>query len=185
MKTNAFFRWNGWAGMAVPLLLALFLVIGPAGISYAQNDPVEFYADIRPCKCPNPLNLLAQGVVSVAISVPAGYDILDIDPDSITLEGVSPIWDPPLEPQIRDITTPYPATPQDCDDCWAEGSDGFDDLLLFFDAAAVVVSLPSAVSLEEGCKLLKVEGTLLTDEEELTFEAWDSVKILVGKKPLR
>ena len=184
MKTNAFLRWNGRAGMAVPVLLALFLAIGPAGSSSAQD--FEVYADIRPCKCPNPLNLLAQGVVSVAISVPAGYDILDIDPDSITLEGVSPISDPPLEPQIRDITTPYPDIPQDCDDCWAEGSDGFDDLLLFFDAAAVVVSLPSAVSLEEGCKLLKVEGTLLTDEEaKLTFEAWDSVKILVGKKPLR
>jgi hypothetical protein len=170
--------------MAIPLLLALFLAIGAADSSSALDFDV--YADIRPCQCPNPLNLLAQGVVSVTISITGDYDVEDIDQGSIKLAGVSPIWDSPLEPQIRDITTPYPAVPQDCDDCWAEGPDGDDDLLLFFDAAAVVISLPSADSLEEGCKLLKVEGNIIDkDGAELAFEAWDSVKIRIGKKPLR
>ncbi len=49
---------------------------------------------------------LAQGDVSVAVSVPEDYDVLDIDRDSIKLQGVSPILDPSLEPNERDITTP-------------------------------------------------------------------------------
>ena len=177
MKTNAFFRWNGQTGMAVLVLLALFLVIGPAGMISAQD--FEVYADIRPCNCPNPLNLFADGILPVAISVTGGYGVEDIDQGSIKLEGVSPIGDPPLEPQIRDITNPYSSNPQECDDCWAEGPDGADDLLLFFDAAEVVDSLPPDT--EDGdCVFLEVTGQFNTSNGPDEFAAGDNVLIHTG-----
>jgi hypothetical protein len=61
------------------LLVAMFVTTAVA------NTSILVDVDIKPCSCPNPLNLKGKGVLSVAIYGTAGFDTTTIDPAAVRL----------------------------------------------------------------------------------------------------
>ncbi len=97
---------------------------------------IEVAVDIHPGSCPNPLNVHKKGVVPVAILGTADFDVVDIDPASVELEGVAPLrW------AVEDVSTPFDGDLVDRYSCTEDGPDGFDDLTLKFDAQQVAAAL--------------------------------------------
>jgi hypothetical protein len=90
---------------------------------------IEVAIDIKPASCPNPLNLKSKGVLPVAILGSEDFDVTQVDPASIRLEGIAP-----LRCSLEDISTPS-------EDCTEEGPDGFLDLTLMFDIQGIVEAL--------------------------------------------
>jgi len=121
--------------------------------------------DIKPQSCPNPLNVNSQGVLPVAILGTDDLDVQDIDPDSITLQGVQP-----LRSELEDVATPFEPFffKQFADDCTDEGPDGFDDLTLKFDTQAIVAAWDVPIDGEVIVLILEAEffdGTPLLGED--------------------
>ena len=92
---------------------------------FAPPPPViEVPVDIKPRSWPNPLNVKAKGVLPVAILGTADFDVSQVDPATVRLEGVAPLrW------ALEDAGT--------VGDPWA-GPDGFTDLSLKFDTREIV-----------------------------------------------
>jgi hypothetical protein len=122
------------------------LVASDSDVSYYHNDGgeppgdgIEIPLDIKPTSCPNPLNTNSKGVLPVAILGTEDFDVTQIDPASVRLEGVAPLrW------ASEDVATPFePYTGKgDClADCTTDGPDGFLDLTLKFETQAVVAAL--------------------------------------------
>jgi len=95
---------------------------------------ITIMADIKPQSCPNPLNVNSQGVVPVAILGTHTFDVNDIDPNSILLEGISP-----LRISFEDVAAPK-TDPNECA-CTTAGPDGYTDLALKFDKQELVAVL--------------------------------------------
>ena len=119
--------------------------------------------DIKPGSCPNPLNVVSQGVLPAAILGTGDFDVSQIDPASILLEGaVSPLlWD------YEDVATPMEEDAEPCE-CNELGSDGYTDMTLKFDTQEVVdaimpVSAGDEVSIEVTGELL--DGTTFSFED--------------------
>jgi len=88
---------------------------------------IEVDLDIRPMSDPNPLNTRARGVLPVAILGTEDFDVTQIDPASILLEGVAPLrW------SFEDVGT--------AGDTLA-GPDGYMDLVLHFDNQCIVAAV--------------------------------------------
>jgi hypothetical protein len=131
--------------------------------------------DIKPTSCPNPLNVKSQGVLPVAILGTADFDVTQVDPITVELEGVSPLrW------TREDVATPYEpfVGKQGAYDCTEEGPDGYMDLSFKFNTQEVVAALGLV---EDGDVLvLSLTGSLLGGEG---FVGEDVVVILKkGKK---
>src|SRR4030043_264286 len=90
----------------------------------APPPPVITVAvDIKPMSWPNPLNVRDKGLLPVAILGTEDFDVTQIDPATILLEGVSPLrW------ALQDVGTEGDPL---------LGPDGFIDLTLKFDAQAM------------------------------------------------
>ena len=83
--------------------------------------------DIKPTSCPNPFNIKSKGVLPVAILGSADFDVTQIDPSSVRLEGLAPKqW------ATEDVTAPVVDPEEDCE-CTTAGPDGYPDLTLKFD----------------------------------------------------
>jgi len=95
---------------------------------FAPPPPViEVSVDIKPMSWPNPLNVKSRGVLPVAILGTAEFDVSQVDPASVRLEGIAPLrW------ALEDVGT--------ADDPLA-GPDGFTDLSLKFNTQEIVVAL--------------------------------------------
>ncbi len=117
--------------------------------------------DIKPGSCPNPLNVKApkidmwvltdqnpvvsksqpddppkpKAVLPVAILGTADFDVSDIDPATVALEGV-----PALRWNIEDVSTPVDEQAEECE-CNSLGADGYSDLTLKFDKLLIVEAL--------------------------------------------
>ena len=83
--------------------------------------------DIKPDDCTDYLNRKAKGVLPVVIHGTKNFDVTQIDPETITLEGVSPIRN-----AIEDVTNP---------DACIETPDGYIDLSLKFKNQDIVAAL--------------------------------------------
>jgi len=94
--------------------------------------------DIKPRRCPNRLKVKRHGRLHVALLGTADFDVTQIDPASIRLEGV-----PPVRFAVKDVATPFePFVGKESKfDCTREGRDGFDDLTLKFRTRDVVAAL--------------------------------------------
>ena len=106
----------------------------------ALDSEIEVAVDIKPRSCPNPLNVKSRGVTPVAILGTADFNVRDIDPATIQLEGVSPLrW------KVRDVATPYDVDTMqgDCLDCTKKGPDGYPDLTLKFKTQDIVTAIGS------------------------------------------
>jgi hypothetical protein len=63
------------------------------GTCTCGGEPLEIEVplDIHPTSCPNPINFMSRGVVPAAILGTDNFDVSQIDPSTVMLEGVSPI----------------------------------------------------------------------------------------------
>ncbi len=136
------------------------------------NVYLEVSVDIKPMSCPNPLNVKSKGVLPVAILGTSEFDVSQIDPASLLLEGV-----PPIRYELDDVGTPFNGVSlDDCLDCTAEGPDGFLDLVLHFSSQDVVATIGPV---EDGdCIFPTLMGDLL---DGTPIEGTDSVRIIKKK----
>lgn len=126
--------------------------------------------DIKPGSCPNPFQMKAQGVLPVAILGTASFDVNDVDPATVRLEGVAP-----LRYSLEDVAAPFEPYygKQASMDCTTAGPDGFVDLSLKFSHPDVAAAL-GAVSDREA-RPLTLTGMLLDGSP---FAGQDVVLIL-------
>ncbi|MEA2067125.1 MAG: hypothetical protein U9O65_08560 [Thermotogota bacterium] len=152
---------------------------------YAGECIINVPLDIKPTSCPNPLNTKSNGVIPVAILGTVEFDVNDIDPATVLLEGVAPLrW------AYEDVATPFELYigKTDCDnDCNILGPDGYTDLTLKFDTQELLGKIGTttveitdaevtASELKDGdCLVLELTGNLF-DGTPIYGE--DVVKIL-------
>jgi len=142
------------------IVLSIILLM-LAGFAITSSACVEVPIDIKPESCPNPLNVMKKGVLSVAILGTVAFDVTQVDPATVELEGVSPLrW------ALEDVATPFEPFlgKENCmEDCTTDGPDGWLDLTLKFDAQEVVTALGAV---EDGeCLVLKLTGFLFGGED--------------------
>jgi len=114
--------------------------------------------DIKPTSCPNPLNMGSQGVLPVAILGSPDFDVLQVDPNTVALEGIFPLrW------KYEDVSTPFdsPQSQNSCTSCTTDGPDGHLDLTLKFDRQEVAEALGEVE--DRACYLLSVTANLLEE----------------------
>ena len=88
---------------------------------------IRVTVDVKPMSWPNPLNVNSKGVLPVAILGTEDFDVTQIDPATILLEGVAPLrW------ALEDVGTPGDPL---------AGPDGITDLSLKFDTQEIVAAL--------------------------------------------
>jgi hypothetical protein len=144
------------------------------------RDEISFpvAVDIKPTSCPNPLDTGSPGVLPVAILGTADFDVLQVDPGTVALEGITPLcWN------YEDVAAPFDSSqPQDsCTSCTTSGPDGFLDLTLKFDRQEVVAALGEVE--DRGCYLLSATARLLEEFGGRGISGSDVVRIqMMGKK---
>ncbi len=120
------------------------------------SDFLPVPVDIKPRSCPNPLAVKRRGVVPVAIVGTADFDVTQIDPGSVRLEGVLP-----TRSALEDVTSApdLAVGKEDCFlDCLQAASDGYMDLTLIFERAMLVAALGEVTDGE--CRVLRLSGAL-------------------------
>ena len=135
--------------------------------------PVSVYLDIKPGGCPTPINVGSKGVLPVAVLGTNDFDVTTIDPQSISLAGVSPLrW------SIEDVATPYTINVDECniDDCHELTSDGYDDLTLKFDSQEIYAAIGEVYDRE--CLILELTGNLTSAHDKRRIKGGDVVSIL-------
>lgn len=114
--------WDYWGGPMLATEWALLTLEKVAPV-IAIRVPV----DVKPMSWPNPLNVKDKGVLPVAILGTEDFDVTQIDPATVLLEGVAPLrW------EFEDVGTPGDPL---------AGPDGFMDLSLKFESQAIVSAL--------------------------------------------
>ncbi len=104
----------------------------------SEKSDIEVSVDIKPRNCPNRLNVRSKGVVKVSILGSKDFDVMDVDPGTVQIEGASPLrW------KLRDVATPYDTDTMqgDCRDCTRKGRDGFLDLTFKFKKQDIVKAI--------------------------------------------
>ena len=163
---TAYWDFNEGSGQVVHDLTAN-QIVGALGLgfgveiydpSWAPSDrPIRMVVsiDIRPCCCPNLLNLKSKGILPVAILGTEDLDVYDIDVATVDIEGVGPI-----RSNYEDVATPFDPSVDimDCYDCTSEGPDGYTDLTLKFDTQEVVTAIGAVTDGE--CLELWLTGEL-------------------------
>ena len=99
---------------------------------------LEVPFDFEPGECPNLFNVNANGNIQAAIPGTVDLNILLIDPASLKLAGVAPIFN-----NLRDVATRFvPFTGKQSEfDCTDAGTDGIEDLRLKFDRLDVITAV--------------------------------------------
>jgi hypothetical protein len=150
--------WDCWSGRILSTAWAL--------LTLERAIPrVPVSVDVKPQSCPNPLNTKAKGVLPLAIVGTGDFDVTQVNPDSVQLEGVVPLrWD------LEDVATPFEPFlgKQDAYECTEDGPDGYMDLTLKFDQQEVVAALGEV---NDGDVLVLGLSGRLKDE----FGAWPIV----------
>jgi hypothetical protein len=132
------------------------------------------FIDIKAGSCPNSFNINSNGKLPVAILGTAWFNVADIDPSTVMLEGVSPT----KAPSMSDVSMPYMAFPMGCYDCNTGGADGRMDLNLKFETQDVVAALGSVQNGD--CKVVKITGNLMNGTP---FEGTDVLRIIDNSHP--
>ena len=148
------------------------------------SSTVSVALDIKPQFCPNPLNVTANGLLPVAVVGTEEFDVASIDPASLTLAGVAPIYT-----AYEDVAEPfYPLTGRIASyDCTSGGSDGIVDLTLKFRAQEVAEALQALYGrpLADG-EVLSVElsGWLWPVDGQSQLIGGEDLVTIVNNKPL-
>jgi hypothetical protein len=143
--------------------------------SFSTEDPdvIAVAVDIKPQSCRNPVNVGDKGVLPAAILGTDEFDVSQIDPATVQLEGVSPIrW------ALEDVATPFEPYigKEDALDCNTCGPDGYLDLTLKFDTQAIVAALGSVN--DRDVLVLELTGNL-KPEFGGTFIAGEDVVVIL------
>lgn len=137
---------------------------------------IKVPVDIKPTSCPNPFNMANQGVLPVAILGTEEFDVSQVAPESVQLEGVSLLrW------AMEDVATPFePFTgKEDClKDCTKEGPDGIMDITLKFNTQDIVSALGDVA--DGDCLVLTLTGNLKDEFGGTSIKGEDVV--LIKKK---
>lgn len=148
------------------------------GLAWAQvtitaPPPPPMVMDIKPGSCENPVNVKSRGVLPVAVLGSSALDILEVDPASARMLGVSPLrW------SYEDVGTATDSSGEESIyDCERPLPDGLDDLVIKFDWQEILAVLESQQELNDGDILfLTLTADLL--EGKGSIEASDLVTIL-------
>lgn len=134
--------------------------------------------DIKPTSCRNPMNVKHNGVTPVAILGTEDFDVSQIDPASVTLQGVAPLrW------AMEDVATPYEPYlgKVGAYDCTTEGPDGFMDLTFKFKSQELVAALGEVA--DGDVLVIPLAGNLLEEFGGTPIVGEDVIVILKsGKK---
>jgi hypothetical protein len=123
--------------------------------------------DIKPQSCPNPFNTNAKGVLPVAILGTEDFDVIDVDPATVLLEGVAPLrWN------LEDVSAPVDLKEDSCS-CANNKLDGYEDLTLKFDRQEIFTALQPVSDGEQ--RVLTLIGMTYADTE---IEGNDCVLII-------
>ena len=130
-----------------------------------QAPLIDIPVDIKPGSCPNPVNVKSKGVIPVAVLGTADFDVTQIDPASIRLNGIVA----PLRWSFEDVATPFVPLvgDEEAQACHELGPDGYMDLGLKFDTQAFVASLGSV---NDGDTIPAVLKGFLQDGTEIQGE---------------
>ena len=142
-------------------------------LSPTQLGSVIVAMDIKPESCPNPLNVNSKGVLPVAILGTDVFDVTQVDPVTVRLEGVAPLrWD------WEDVATPYESSGEVeyCMDCTADGPDEFLDITLKFNTQEVVGVIGEVD--DRDCLQLTLTGNLFEEFGGTPIVGEDVVLIL-------
>jgi hypothetical protein len=145
-------------------------------ITVVNDVPVGF--DFHPTSCPNPFNMNSDGTVPAAIVGASDFNVMMIDPATITLDGV-----PVQRWAYQDVVagyTPYQGK-DDCMDCTRSGADGYIDLTLKFDARQLAGAFAGAH--DGDCRVVHVGGNLRAEFGGAPITGEDIIKIVL--KPLK
>ena len=114
--------WDNWGDEVLSTAWALLTLE-----KVAPPAEIEVTVDIKPMSWPNPFNVNSKGLLPVAILGTEDFDVTQIDPATVRLEGVAPLrW------AFEDVGT--------AGDPLA-GPDGFTDLSLKFNTQEIVAAL--------------------------------------------
>jgi len=141
--------------------------------------------DIKPGSCPNSFNPGSHGVLPVGLLGTAGFDVADVDPNSVRLSradgvggSVAPHEGPPgPHTVIANVGTPFDGDPCECHEL--EG-DGIDDMSMKFKVDQLVPALQLG-SVSPGALVELVVSGTLTDGRG--FVASDCVRIVPPNSP--
>ena len=173
------------AGPAIPVE-----VVGEAVVNYFDPDDapqtvdipqaylnviLPVYVDLKPASWPNPINIKAKGVISVAICGTADFDVMDIDPVTVELSREDGVGGsvPPLRWSWEDVATPYTGGDGGHD----LAGDGIMDLVYKFKAQEVV-SVLEFDSLGDGdVIILQLSGELFDGTNIVGYDySWLLIK---------
>jgi len=159
---------------------AVYLLVPAGSDPHVGFDSISFDfadltvpVDIKPMSCPNPINVDQNGVVPIAILGTADFDVTQIDPSTVRLEGVEPLrW------AYEDVTTPHQRDTSvvDAYDCNVLGPDGFTDLTFKFKQKELAAALGTVN--DRDVLVLHVTGQLKDGTE---FNG-DDVVIILSKQ---
>jgi len=128
---------------------------------------ISIELDIKPQSCPNPFNTKSQGKLPVAILGTEDFDVMEVDPATVLLEGV-----PPLRWNYKDVSRPVDPRYDDCD-CTPDGADGYMDLTLKFNHQEILDSIAPVYDGE--VRILTLTGMTY---DSIPIEGHDCVVIL-------
>ena len=143
---------------------------GEDGTHINPHVPVEL--DIKPQSCPNPFNMGSKGVLPVAILGTEDFDVMEVDPAAVLLEGVAPLrWN------FEDVSTPVEPGADTCE-CTTEGPDGYMDMTLKFDHQAIAAALGTVQDGE--MRVLTITGMTY---DSIPIQGEDCIRIIDKGKP--
>lgn len=109
--------------------------------------------DIKPGSCPNPVNRGSKGLVPMAVLGAEDFDVHEIDPATVRLEGIAPV-----KFHFEDVSTPFVGDLEEKNDCNILGPDGYTDF--FFHIDNLELSAFLAGYAKGDVVVLNVEGEL-------------------------
>jgi carboxypeptidase T len=138
-------------------------------------EVIQVPIDIKPCSCPNPLNVKSKGVLPLAVLGTKDFDVATIDPTTIRLSRedvkgtVAPIrW------SYEDVATPFEG---ELCGCHALMDDGYMDLSLKFDTQALVSTLKLKDIIENTIPFT-LTGNLKKEFGGIPIKGQDCIQIL-------
>ncbi len=127
------------------------------------------FVDIKPGSCPNSFNVNSRGNLPVAILGSPGFDVSNIDPTTVELNGVPASGNN----SMSDVSTPFVGEQDDCYDCNTTGPDGMTDRVFHFNSQDVAATL-GAVSTND-CVIATITGEFT---DGTPFSASDILRII-------
>jgi hypothetical protein len=167
-------------GFPGPSQILLYDSSDDADDVFTTSTPIiQVPIDIKPGSCPNPVNVKSKGVLPVAVVGTSSFDVTQVDPASVLLEGVAPLrW------AYVDSTSPFEPFlgKQDCQaDCDALCPDGSLDFVLNFNRQEIIAALGDVADGE--CVTLDLTGNLKEEFGGTPIMGEDVILILnKGKK---